>query len=455
MTMTTELTKTAPNNHGPIYETDLYNFAGWLTTRPGVMAVGSSCEAGPMAEAVGEYIKTFPERFALTQRPAAQTEREAFEAWWPTVGQTIGKVAAWEAWHARAMPALQQATPGWSYAQVRIVDENTVDIGRVVAFADERATPEPLTLGPLAKRNIYDAIRGAYDLGYNDARNARTVPGDSAPGYDGRSVEEDHGGALFNTLNRRLAATPEPVGEPVAWQRRDRNIVTGEWSEWREDDDPEEELDPEWAERRPLFTRPAPVETEPVGEAALLVAEILSLADDYAEAEAKAGGLAGCGGDIGEQHELDEDAAYIKGRLTDAVGQLADISTRPAPGVPEDVADLLCSVADNLNDMPITDEYAAKTAKTAYDLLVKHKVIDALAAAKAKGAPGPISELLTALGPILAAVGTNDGDSMGSLNSDDKVLWTVSSSWSADVRVTLGDLRKIAIAAAQAKGADQ
>lgn len=34
--------------------------------------------------------------------------------------------------------------------------------------------------------------------------------------------------------------------------------MTGEWSEWHEDDDIEEELDPEWAERRPLFTRPAP-----------------------------------------------------------------------------------------------------------------------------------------------------------------------------------------------------
>jgi len=44
-------------------ETDIYDFAGWLTTRPGVMRVGSSCEAGPMAEAVGEYLRTYPERF--------------------------------------------------------------------------------------------------------------------------------------------------------------------------------------------------------------------------------------------------------------------------------------------------------------------------------------------------------------------------------------------------------
>jgi hypothetical protein len=33
------------------------------------------------------------------------SDREAFEKWWPSVGQTIGKVAAWEAWQA----ALQHA----------------------------------------------------------------------------------------------------------------------------------------------------------------------------------------------------------------------------------------------------------------------------------------------------------------------------------------------------------
>lgn len=35
------------------------------------------------------------------------TEREMFEKWWPSVGQTIGKAAAWEAWQAaRATPAI-------------------------------------------------------------------------------------------------------------------------------------------------------------------------------------------------------------------------------------------------------------------------------------------------------------------------------------------------------------
>ena len=43
---------------------DIYDFAGWLTTRPGVMPVGSSSDAALMAEAMSEYIRTFPERFS-------------------------------------------------------------------------------------------------------------------------------------------------------------------------------------------------------------------------------------------------------------------------------------------------------------------------------------------------------------------------------------------------------
>jgi hypothetical protein len=59
------------NVKSPTYqlsEVDIYGFAGWLTTRPGVMPVGDTCDAAPMAEAVGEYIKTFPELF--TPKPA-------------------------------------------------------------------------------------------------------------------------------------------------------------------------------------------------------------------------------------------------------------------------------------------------------------------------------------------------------------------------------------------------
>jgi hypothetical protein len=81
------------------------------------------------------------------------------------------------------------------------------------------AVQEPVALHAMAKRRVFDAIRGAYDLGYNDARSARAVHGDSAPGYKGRDVEADHGGALFSALVRYTtppAAQPAPVQEPVA-----------------------------------------------------------------------------------------------------------------------------------------------------------------------------------------------------------------------------------------------
>ena len=57
-------------------ETDIYDFAGWLTTREGVMKVGSSSDAIPMAEAVGKYIKTFPERFFASPQRNGLTEQQ-------------------------------------------------------------------------------------------------------------------------------------------------------------------------------------------------------------------------------------------------------------------------------------------------------------------------------------------------------------------------------------------
>jgi len=71
---------------------------------------------------------------------------------------------------------------------------------------------EPVSLHAMAKRRVFDAIRGAYDLGYNDARRARAVHGDSAPGYKGRDVESDHGGALISALERYTAP---PAAQPA------------------------------------------------------------------------------------------------------------------------------------------------------------------------------------------------------------------------------------------------
>ncbi len=67
----------------------------------------------------------------------------------------------------------------------------------------------------LQKRVIFDAIRGAYDLGYRDARNARSTPGDYAPGYKGRQVEADHGGALSARIAALASAPAQPVAEPA------------------------------------------------------------------------------------------------------------------------------------------------------------------------------------------------------------------------------------------------
>lgn len=62
-----------------LHETDIYEFAGWLTTRPGIMEVGATSEAGPMAEAVGEYLRSFPEKFTEVAQIHPLTEEEEIQ----------------------------------------------------------------------------------------------------------------------------------------------------------------------------------------------------------------------------------------------------------------------------------------------------------------------------------------------------------------------------------------
>ena len=75
---------------------------------------------------------------------------------------------------------------------------------------------EPVLFSELAKRRVLDYIRGAYDLGYNDARNAKAIRGDSATGYKGREVEADHGVALLHSL-QSLYTTPPAPAQPLTW----------------------------------------------------------------------------------------------------------------------------------------------------------------------------------------------------------------------------------------------
>ena len=190
-------------------------------------------------------------RRALTQRPAAQAERwlvaavDAAMVEMKNISPPLRRSECERLIRAAAehLPAPQQATPEpvrpnlpvAGYSNARGQEEPLVYLNDVLA---QQATPEPLT-----------------------GCNCRWQGGTQVEWCELHLAHKD---AIHEWAQRAkaaeaaLKATPEPVGEVVAWQRRDRNIVTGEWSAWREDDDIEEELDPEWAERRPLFARPAP-----------------------------------------------------------------------------------------------------------------------------------------------------------------------------------------------------
>lgn len=108
-----------------------------------------------------------------------------------------------------AQAAVDKAKPGTPLGRLR-------DALAALSTAAPAGEPVQATtagaLHPVAKRRVFDAIRDAYDLGYNDARNARTIPGDSAPGYKGRDVETDHGGALIHALE----AAPQPAQQAAA-----------------------------------------------------------------------------------------------------------------------------------------------------------------------------------------------------------------------------------------------
>lgn len=189
--MTTELTKAleaCPFCGADPQDARHIEYGRWaVTCRCG--ASGASANTGPNATDAAKIkayndARTAWNTRALTQRPAAQTEREAFEAW---ALAAHGKFALsdsdagsmWSAWQAgrASLPAPQQATP---------------------------ATPEDM--------KVYDGIAAGY---FADTQQA----------------------------------TPEPVGEPVAYREK----LTGRLCE------------PEDTHRRkfpmcyePLFTHPAP-----------------------------------------------------------------------------------------------------------------------------------------------------------------------------------------------------
>ena len=102
------------------------------------------CECDPGSP---HYAKERDDRLhALTQRPAAQTEREAFEAWWESDGPNTSSPydAAMSGWNAgrASLPAPQQATPEpliVKGAMAGMVDAQVRDL-----WPTKGATPEPV-----------------------------------------------------------------------------------------------------------------------------------------------------------------------------------------------------------------------------------------------------------------------------------------------------------------------
>lgn len=79
-----------------------------------------------------------------------------------------------------------------------------------VTRPDERVVRAPQTDGEIAIRFVKDAIRSAYDRGYNDARLPLNLPRDNAPGCRGREKSDEIANDVLARLRRLEAKTPPP-----------------------------------------------------------------------------------------------------------------------------------------------------------------------------------------------------------------------------------------------------
>jgi hypothetical protein len=120
-------------------------------------------------------------RAALSPQPATSEEREAL----------VQRLRDWRP----SFKGLETAAP------------------LIRAAADALAQPAaPVALNPIARRRVFDAIAGAYDLGYSDRKAGRIGAA--------KEVEIDHGGALIAALEKALSASPQPAQQPVESEPR-------------------------------------------------------------------------------------------------------------------------------------------------------------------------------------------------------------------------------------------
>lgn len=64
------------------------------------------------------------------------------------------------------------------------------------------SSPVTQSVGEIGERFIRDAIRSAYDQGYNDARLPLNLPRDNAPGYRGRDKSDEIAADVLARLHR-------------------------------------------------------------------------------------------------------------------------------------------------------------------------------------------------------------------------------------------------------------
>lgn len=89
---------------------DIYKFAGWLSSRKEVLEIGSSKEAGPMAEAVCEYLLSYPERFKGTPQTLNEFDARSAQQAQPVNAMLLEALEAAEKLEHTALVALSEAT---------------------------------------------------------------------------------------------------------------------------------------------------------------------------------------------------------------------------------------------------------------------------------------------------------------------------------------------------------
>jgi hypothetical protein len=126
-------------------------------------------------------------------------DREAFEKWWPSVGQTIGKVAAWEAWQAAQTQTLLEVIRDTTGCPTKALQHSGEPVAWLCDAGDGENINATCSLTALADYKRF-----------------------------GRKITP-------------LYTTPQPVVDVDA-KREAESLAMSLWSKWHKDDSPDFEL---------------------------------------------------------------------------------------------------------------------------------------------------------------------------------------------------------------------